>query len=206
MKICGYCGSQLDDAAIACAYCGRVLTAGGDPEAAVEQQRQQQQLQQQQQQQSQTTYSQGPGWQQAGQPNYGQPQGYGNPQQPYGQGYNWQQNRQGSEGRLNVCGLISFIFGLVSLLFGAFYCIPCIVAIILGIVALVQQAKRPNEYKLKGFAIAGLVLGIVFLIFWGAIFIYVFRLLAEYPYDYTDSAQLYEYLMEQLYGGFTLFR
>ena len=30
MKICGYCGSQLDDAAVACSYCGRVIVAGGE--------------------------------------------------------------------------------------------------------------------------------------------------------------------------------
>ena len=273
MKICGYCGSQLDDAAVACAYCGRVLAADGDPEAAAQQQREQQA--QQQQQQTQQSYSQGPAWQQqqqqgepqnysgqtygdqqaygeqqayggqqtygeqqtyggqqtygeqqtydgqqtyGGQPGYGSQQTYGgqpygNPYNaPYGQQGNWQQepwrNNQMYQQRLNVCGLISFILGLVSLFLGMFYCVTCVVAIVLGIIALVQHAKNPGVYRYKGFAIAGLILGIVTLILWASVLIYSYRLVTSYLYgggDVYNSQQLYEYIMQQLGGGLTLF-
>ena len=65
------------------------------------------------------------------------------------------QNNNGVK-KVNVYGLISFIFALVGLLIAG---LPCgIVALITGIIGLVKFNKETE--KLKGFAIAGIVIGV----------------------------------------------
>ena len=61
------------------------------------------------------------------------------------------------EKKLNVCGLISFIFSLVGIIVAG---LPCgIIATITGIVGIATFKKE--EQKGRGFAIAGLVVGIL---------------------------------------------
>lgn len=61
------------------------------------------------------------------------------------------------EKKLNVCGLISFIFSLVGIIVAG---LPCgIIATVTGIVGIVTFKKE--EQKGRGFAIAGLVVGIL---------------------------------------------
>ena len=58
--------------------------------------------------------------------------------------------------RANVFGLISFVFALIGLLIAG---LPCgVVALITGIIGLVKFDKETE--KLKGFAIAGIVIGV----------------------------------------------
>ena len=251
MKICGYCGSQLDDSAVACSYCGRVIVGDGDPETAREHAREAEQAARKQEQAG-AAYNQGPGWQQnrptqgpgwqqnnqnrqdagpsAGGPWQQNPQGQSGTwqQNQQTQGGAWQQNPQGAwqqnpQGswqqnapyqqpmygpeetrKTNVCGLVSFILGLVSIIGGAIYLLPPIAAIVLAIVALVQHSRRPQMYSQKGFAIAGLVLGIIFLIFWGAVFVYTFSMMNSFMNSggsLEDIQGLLDYLQNN-FGGF----
>ena len=59
--------------------------------------------------------------------------------------------------KVNVCGLVSFIFSLVGIVVAG---LPCgIVATITGIIGLVTF--KSETQKGKGFAIAGLTIGII---------------------------------------------
>lgn len=59
--------------------------------------------------------------------------------------------------KMNVCGLISFIFSLIGIIVAG---LPCgIIATITGIVGIATFKKE--EQKGRGFAIAGLVIGIL---------------------------------------------
>ncbi len=61
--------------------------------------------------------------------------------------------------KTNTAALLSFIFGLVGLFIGG---IPFgVAAAILGIIGLVKIGKYPERFKGKGFAIVGLILGII---------------------------------------------
>ena len=78
-----------------------------------------------------------------------------NPIQENGVNQNVNQNNNGAK-KVNAFGLISFIFSLVGLLVAG---LPCgIVALITGIIGLVKFNKETE--KLKGFAIAGIVIGV----------------------------------------------
>lgn len=66
-------------------------------------------------------------------------------------------NNVNVEKKLNVCGLISFIFSLIGIIVAG---LPCgIIATITGIIGITTFKKE--EQKGRGFAIAGLVIGIV---------------------------------------------
>ena len=61
--------------------------------------------------------------------------------------------------RLSTLALLSFIFGVLSIFilglpFG-------VAAVVLGILGIVQIEKNPSMYKGKGFAIIGLIIGII---------------------------------------------
>src|SRR5690554_708757 len=61
--------------------------------------------------------------------------------------------------RLNTLALLSFVFGVLSffilgLPFG-------VAAVVLGIIGIVQIENNPTQYKGKGFAIIGLIIGII---------------------------------------------
>ena len=76
-----------------------------------------------------------------------------NPIQENGASQNVNQNNNGVK-KVNTYGVISFIFSLVGLLIAG---LPCgIVALITGIIGLVKFNKATE--KLKGFAIAGILI------------------------------------------------
>ena len=78
-----------------------------------------------------------------------------NPIQENGASQNVNQNNNGVK-KVNTYGVISFIFSLVGLLIAG---LPCgIVALITGIIGLVKFNKATE--KMKGFAIAGIVIGV----------------------------------------------
>ncbi len=109
--------------------------------------------------------------------NYG---GYPNGGYPGGDyGYGNYPNRSDAQS----CGLAvaAFIFGLLSIPFGEFFFIPCVLAIVMGIAALMQIRKNPMAYasRFKVFAIIGLVLGIILLVFWIIAYIAAARLMSD---------------------------
>lgn len=61
--------------------------------------------------------------------------------------------------RLNIFALLSFIFAILSIfIFGLAFGIA---AVVLGIMGIMQIEKNPDAYKGKGFAIVGLIIGII---------------------------------------------
>ncbi len=68
----------------------------------------------------------------------------------------------------NICGIIGFVFAILSLWLGAYFCLTCIVGLVLSIIGMVNL-KKCNSCN--GLAIAGLVISIVTLVFWGIIWL-----------------------------------
>ena len=84
-----------------------------------------------------------------------------------------------------VCGgLASFLNGLVF--------VPSILAIVFGIVALVQTRRNAQLYKGSWMAVAGLLFGIFFLIVYG----YVFHMIFQAVQNPETLEQLQQYLKE----------
>ena len=150
MKYCEYCGRELQEGQKFCASCGaptQETRQGGaetqQPGGAYQQTQQQ-------------TY---------GQQSYGQQQPYGQyqqqpydqHQQPYGYAYPGQDTRKTSG-----FAIAALVCSLVGLLFFGIILEP--LAIIFGAVGLNQCNKQPGQFKGKGLAIAGLVLGIILLL------------------------------------------
>jgi uncharacterized membrane protein len=71
---------------------------------------------------------------------------------------------------LAVAGMV---LGIVGIIFGFLYTIPCAVGVVLSSVALYRIGKSNGWRTGKGFAVAGLVCGVVGLAFWGLIFLAV---------------------------------
>jgi len=71
--------------------------------------------------------------------------------------------------KLEVLGLVSFISGIISLLIAPIFF--GVAAIILSVISLVKFSNNPGKYKGKGWAIVGLVLGIISLIYGIAVLI-----------------------------------
>ena len=71
--------------------------------------------------------------------------------------------------KVNALGIAGFIVSFFSLGLGIYFCIASIVGLVLSIVGMVQSKKC----TLNGFAIAGLVLGIISLIIWGLVWLIV---------------------------------
>lgn len=103
----------------------------------------------------------------------GQNSGWGN------QNNGW--NGQPGGAKTNTLSVISMVFGILSLLFGFFYLIPCIAGVVTGIIALVQIHRNPGQFdsRFKGFAIAGIVTGGIALVLWGFIFAITFQMLSD---------------------------
>ena len=106
----------------------------------------------------------------------------------YQEGNAYQSNSQYQPQRQDApfsgLALTSMILGIVGIFLDAFLLfIPSVLAIIFAVVGLVQ-AK--NGYRGKGFAIAGLVLGIIFLFFYIVITVVVLGILAG-----SSSTELY---------------
>ena len=71
-----------------------------------------------------------------------------------------QANRLQTEVRRNSgFAIASLAMGLVS-----FTCIPSLLAVVFGFIALAQIAARPTELKGRAMAILGIALGIIFMI------------------------------------------
>jgi len=104
--------------------------------------------------------------------------GYGG--YPYGGGYgNYPNGGNGMSS--NGLAVAAFIFGLLSIPFGEFFFIPCVLAIVMGIAALVQIRKNPGMYatRYKVFALIGLILGIILLVFWIIIYVAAVQLMSD---------------------------
>ena len=126
-----------------------------------------------------------------GQPYYGQQLNGGQPY--YGQPYGGQQYyQQPVNQKKNALGITSMILGIISLVFSCccmgFSIVLGVVAIILGIVSLNKKEST------KGFAIAGIILGVVGLL--SAIIFIVFEI-------YLRQSGLYDYYMQMFESGIT---
>lgn len=69
--------------------------------------------------------------------------------------------------KINGLGLAGFVVSLVSLYFGVYFCIASIVGLVLSVVGMVNAKKC----RLNGFAIAGLVIGIISVLIWAIVWI-----------------------------------
>ncbi len=83
----------------------------------------------------------------------------------------WQQNRynngwqnqQYQQPVVNGMGVAAFVCGLISIFLGAIF-IPQILAVIFGIIGMVQIKNAPQKYSNKWMPIAGLIIGAAFLV------------------------------------------
>lgn len=160
--ICKNCGAECAEGTAFCMNCG----------TKIEQQGEQQQWNQQpwngQPQETGQQWNQQQGYQQwnNGQPNQQQwngqqplDQSYG--QAPYGQNP-YGQNPYPYYGERKTSGfaVASLVLGLIGIFLDAFFLVPSILAIVF---AAVSRKQTNAGYKGRGMAIAGLVLGIIFL-------------------------------------------
>ena len=132
------------------------------------------------------------GWGQQG-PVYGrQPGAYppgGMPPAGYGM-------RVPGQDRVDPLAVISLVLGIAAIFLNAFFLIPSILAIVLGIVAVLRIRKYPDVYGGSLFAILGIVLGIVLLIVYAFVFAQVFQMMQD-PEKYDELMQL----VQQFGGG-----
>lgn len=77
------------------------------------------------------------------------------------------------EKKLNGLGLAGFIVSLLSLWLGAYFFVASIVGLTLSTVGMVKA----KNYRLNGFALAGIILGAISLLFWLFIWILFFALI-----------------------------
>lgn len=63
----------------------------------------------------------------------------------------------------NAMGVAGFVVGLISLIFGMYFCIPAVVAFIMSVFAVIDRKKYE---RCNGLAIAGLVISSVSLAVW----------------------------------------
>ena len=200
MKTCKHCGSQLEEQAKFCRYCGKPA----EEETPYNYQQQDtgygyggQQPGDQVYQSSSYNQNYSGYQQQYSQPSYNQ-QAY-NQQQ-----YNQQPYKQGGK----TCGMAvaSLVLGLVGIFLGylgaafsaaasfpgmgfmwiiaiAFF-MPSILAVLLGISGI-SKTKEPGVTG-RGLAIAGLVLGIVFLVIWGIAAVFAAQAIGTYGSYFSD--------------------
>ncbi len=140
MKFCIYCGTQLDEGVRFCPNCGASIS-------------EQSASQEQPTSQEQPAFAASPA----------------SPAQPT---QSTQSAQPVQNPKCNGFAIASLVLGIVS--YVAWLCclnsITCILAIIFGIVALVQIGK--GNQKGKGMAITGLILGIVMVILFAALFVH----------------------------------
>ena len=149
----------------------------------------------------------------------GQPQGMWNPQgqqnQPGQQTpWGWQQNQpvnpyyggpypgsgipqNGQLQRYNAFALWSLILGFLASFLNGVVFIPSILAIIFSIIGIIQIRKNPAAFKGIWMAVAGLILGVIFLIFYG----YIFHIAIQIVQDPEKLEQLQQYMQELKVGA-----
>lgn len=95
--------------------------------------------------------------------------------QQYQQEQQWQ-NQQGqqpqieNQGKINAFGIAGFVVSLLSLWLGVYFCIASIIGVVFGGVGV---SKSKECTSCNGLAVAGLVIGIISLVFWGMIWMFV---------------------------------
>ncbi|MDE6597831.1 MAG: zinc ribbon domain-containing protein [Clostridia bacterium] len=85
--------------------------------------------------------------------------------------------------KLNAFGLTGFILSICSIWFGAFFGIMPVIALIFSIIGMTKNKKC----RLNGFSIAGLVLSIIFTLFWLLIWIIIATTSGHNPPHYDPS-------------------
>lgn len=78
--------------------------------------------------------------------------------------------RKRANARVNILAILSLILGI----FGCFYCVPGVAAIILGFVARRQIARSQGTMKGDGMARWGIILGIFWIVLYGLLFLFIF--------------------------------
>ena len=78
--------------------------------------------------------------------------------------------------KVNGLGIAGFVISLLSLWLGVYFCIASIVGLVLSVVGMVNRKKYTS---CNGLAIAGLVLGIISVVFWGIIWIAASTMIAS---------------------------
>lgn len=76
-----------------------------------------------------------------------------------------------NNGKANKLGIAGFVVSLISLGLGYYYAIASIVGLVLSAVAF---GTRKKYDKYNGFALAGMIIGIVSTVIWVIVYIYVF--------------------------------
>ncbi len=71
--------------------------------------------------------------------------------------------------KVNGLGIAGFVIGLLSLWSGMWFCITPILGVILSAIGV----SKKDKYSYSGLAIAGLVLSIISLVFWGIIWLFL---------------------------------
>ncbi len=127
---------------------------------------------------------------------FGQDRGGQNPWPGNGQNpWNGQEYGTGQPTR-RVHGLAaaSLVLGITAIFLNSLYFIPSLLAIGLGIAALLQIRKNPQYYSGGGLAVAGIILGAVFLVAYIALFIWTAHMLQD-P-EFMKLVQQYMEMME----------
>ena len=123
--------------------------------------------------------------------------------------WGWQQNRpmnpyyggqypgngmpqSGQLQRYNVFAMWSLILGVAAAFLNGFVFIPSVLAIVFGIIGIVQIKRDPAAFKGIWMAVAGLVLSVIFIIFYG----YVFHIAIQIAQDPNKLQQLQDYMRE----------
>lgn len=110
---------------------------------------------------------------------------------PQGQGY----GVYGAPQHMHGMAVASLIMGVLSLFLNSLYFIPSLLAIGFGIAAILQIRKNPHYYKGSGLAIAGIVLGAVFLIVYIGLILWALHMMQD-P-EFMQLVQQYMEMMEQ---------
>ena len=188
MKNCKYCGAVLADDARACSNCGR--PTGYVPMKSAEEKRSGPELNTAEQESSPVSDS----W------NAGEKKGSGNdPWSDRQQNDSWNDRQQndswsdrqqvppygypygqyGQPMRTSGYAVASFLLGIASPFLNSFYMAPSVLAIVFGVLGVLQCNRQSEVYKGKWMAVTGIVLGGVFLLIYLVLFYYAFRLLQD---------------------------
>ncbi len=78
--------------------------------------------------------------------------------------------------KVNAFGIAGFILSLLSLYFGLYFCITSILSIVFSAIGM----KKAKECRFNGLAIAGLVIGIITLAYWGIVWMIASSIIRSY--------------------------